>query len=151
MKVESFKKTKLPNIPAVYFFLKGKEIIYIGKATSLRDRIKSYFGKDLIEARGPLLVDMIFHSDKIKWQATDSVLEALILEASLIKKHQPKYNTKEKDDKSFNYVVITKPARTTVQSGGEKLPKVIIVRGKVLQQEQKNFGPGRTHRVLAEG
>ncbi|MBP6883930.1 MAG: GIY-YIG nuclease family protein [Candidatus Pacebacteria bacterium] len=145
MTLEKFKKIKLPDKPGVYFFYQGKEIIYVGKATSLKDRVKSYFGKDLIETRGPLLVDMVFCTDKIKWQETDSVLEALILEASLIKKYQPKYNTKEKSDKSFNYVVITKPARTTVQSGGEQLPKVVIVRGKDLRQEEKNsssaFGP----------
>lgn len=117
------KKLKMPDSPGVYFFKKGKEIIYIGKATSLRDRVKSYFGKDLIVTRGPFLVDMIFHSDKVDWQGTESVLEALILEAALIKKYQPKYNTKEKDDKSFNYVIITK----------EKLPRVLIVRERDLE------------------
>ncbi|MDE2399513.1 MAG: UvrB/UvrC motif-containing protein [Patescibacteria group bacterium] len=126
MKIESFKKIKLPNKPGVYFFQKGKTILYIGKATSLRDRVKSYFGRDLINTRGPLLVDMIFKVDKIKWQETDSVLESLILEASFIKKHQPYYNTKEKDDKSFNYVIITK----------EKLPKVITIRGKELKMQK---------------
>jgi len=133
MKQGNFKKLRLPDRPGVYFFLKNREIIYIGKATSLRDRIKSYFGKDLIETRGPILVDMVFKADKIKWQTTDSVLEALILEAELIKKHQPKYNTKEKSDKSFNYVCLTK----------EKLPKVIIVRGKTLNPKiyKKVFGP----------
>src|ERR1035437_9957327 len=123
------KKLKIPDKPGVYFFKKDKEIIYIGKATSLKDRVRSYFGKDLIETRGPLLVDMIFHAGKIEWKITDSVLEALILEASLIKKHQPKYNTKEKSDKSFNYVVITR----------EKLPRVIIVRGRQLLRKQANF------------
>ncbi len=122
MKIETFKKIKMPNKPGVYFFRREKEIIYIGKATSLRDRVKSYFGKDLIEARGPVILDMVFKADKITWQETDSVLEALILEAELIKKYQPKYNTKEKSDKSFNYVVITK----------EELPRVIVVRGKDL-------------------
>ncbi|MCE9548803.1 hypothetical protein K8Q98_00145 [Candidatus Nomurabacteria bacterium] len=77
---------------------------------------------------------MIFHADKIDWQKTDSVLEALILEASLIKKHQPKYNTKEKSDKSFNYVCITK----------EKIPKVLIARGKDLKDSTpSNFLPLR--------
>jgi excinuclease ABC subunit C len=133
MEINKFKKLKLPDKPGVYFFYKGKEIIYIGKATSLKDRVKSYFGKDLISSRGPLLVDMIFHADKIKWSVVDSVLEALILEASLIKKYQPKYNTKEKSDKSFNYVVITK----------DKIPKVLVVRGKDLQNFEKSasFGP----------
>src|SRR3989338_6324858 len=119
MKLKSFKKIKLPDKSGVYFFKKGKNILYIGKATSLRDRIKSYFSKDLINTRGPLILDMVFKADNIKWKVSQSVLEALILEANLIKKHQLYYNTREKDDKSFNYVVITT----------EKLPKVVIVRG----------------------
>lgn len=117
-------KFKLPDSPGVYFFFKGKEILYIGKATSLKDRVKSYFGKDLIATRGSFILDMVFKADKIKYEITDSVLEALILEANLIKKFQPKYNTREKDDRSFNYIVITK----------EKLPKVLIVRGQTLQK-----------------
>jgi excinuclease ABC subunit C len=128
MKIENFKKIKLPDKPGVYFFKQGKEILYIGKATSLKDRVKSYFSKDLIATRGPIILDMVFKADKIDWEATDSVLEALILEANLIKKCQPKYNTKEKDDKSFNYLCITK----------EKLPKIIIVRGRDLLQKLKN-------------
>lgn len=133
MKSEYLKKQKLPDKPGVYSFKRGKEILYIGKATSLKDRVKSYFGKDLVETRGPILVEMVFKADKIKYQITDSVLEAIILEANLIKKYQPHYNTKEKDDKSFNYVCITK----------EKLPRVIIVRGKNLKPEifNKVFGP----------
>lgn len=123
MKNEYIKKLKIPDKPGVYFFRKGKDILYIGKATSLRDRVKSYFGKDLIGTRGPILVDMVFQASKIDYQTTDSVLEAIILEANLIKKHQPKYNTKEKSDKSFNYVCITK----------EKLPRVLIIRGKELK------------------
>lgn len=132
MKLEIFKKIKIPDKHGVYFFFRGKEIIYIGKATSLRSRVRSYFGKDLIGTRGLLLVDMVFHANKIDWQATDSVLEALILEAALIKKYQPKYNTKEKDDKSFSYVVITKGDK-------EQLPQVLILRGKDLKEKQKNF------------
>jgi excinuclease ABC subunit C len=129
MNIGNFKKIKIPDRPGVYFFLKNGRILYIGKATSLKDRVKSYFGKDLIETRGPLLVDMVFKADKIKWQTTDSVLEALILEAELIKKHQPYYNTKEKDDKSFNYVCIT----------GEKIPRVIVVRGRELFRRKASF------------
>ncbi len=133
MKIQDLKKLKLPENPGVYFFKKGKEILYIGKATSLHDRTRSYFGKDLIATRGPLLVDMVVQADSLEWQETDSVLEALILEASLIKKHQPKYNTKEKDNKSFNYVCIT----------CEALPKVLIVRGRKLDAKkyQSVFGP----------
>jgi len=137
MDIKYFKKKKLPDRPGIYFFKKGKparaggDILYIGKATSLKDRVKSYFGKDLIETRGPLLVDLVFKADKVGWIVTDSVLEALILEATLIKKYQPKYNTKEKSDKSFNYVCITKDKR------------IAVVRGKILNKEKFNsfFGP----------
>ena len=133
MQLKDLKKINLPDKPGVYFFKKGKNILYIGKATFLRDRVKSYFGKDLIATRGPMILDMVFQADKIDLQETDSVLEALILEAELIKKYQPFYNTKEKSDKSFNYVCITK----------EDLPKVIIKRGKDLKKElfYKVFGP----------
>jgi excinuclease UvrABC nuclease subunit len=141
MDIKLFQKLKLPSKPGVYFFQKGGKTLYIGKATSLRDRVRSYFGKDLIQTRGPLLVDMVFKADKIIWQPADTVLEALILEANLIKKHQPYYNTKEKDDKSFNYVCITK----------EELPKVLVVRGKELLQGQKNFAALPSLRGLRHG
>ena len=131
IKKENLKR--IPDSPGVYFFLKNKEILYIGKATSLRNRVKSYISKNLFDMRGPIITDLISKADKIKWQETDSVLEALILEAVLIKKYQPKYNTKEKSDKSFNYVCITK----------EKLPKIILKRGKDLNINifLKVFGP----------
>ncbi len=141
MKIESFKKLKLPDKPGVYFFRKGKDILYIGKATSLKSRVRSYFAPDLIATRGRLLVDMVFESKNITWQETDSVLEALILEASLIKKYQPHYNTKEKDNKSFNFVCITK----------EDFPKVLVLRERSLKmsnieekqkiQFQAKYGP----------
>jgi len=132
MNLETFKKINkknMPDKPGVYFFRKGSKILYIGKATSLRTRTQSYFRNDLIETRGPGILDMVVKTDNIKWQETDSVLEALILEANLIKKHQPYYNVREKDDKSWNYVVITR----------EKLPRVMFVRGKELQQKYKNY------------
>ncbi len=128
----------MPDKPGVYFFYKGKTLLYIGKATSLRSRVRSYFGRDLIATRGPLILDMTVQADKLDWQETDSVLEALILEAELIKKHQPKYNTKEKDNKSWNYVCITR----------EALPQVLIVRGRKLERGraslkkyQATYGP----------
>lgn len=133
MQIKDFKKLKIPDGPGIYFFKKGKTILYIGKATSLSDRVKSYFSKDLIAVRGPMILDMVVQADKVDWRETDSVLEALILEVELIKKYQPVYNTKEKSDKSFNYVCITK----------EDLPKVIIKRGKDLKKELflRVFGP----------
>jgi excinuclease ABC subunit C len=135
MNRQDFEKIKFTQDPGVYLFKKNKEILYIGKATSLKDRVKSYFSPDLIKTRGPLLVDMVFLADNIDFIKTDSVLEALILEASLIKKYQPKYNTKEKDDKSYNFVVVTK----------EEFPKVLIERGKNLEnvgiKTQAIYGP----------
>ncbi|OGI78572.1 hypothetical protein A3C57_02870 [Candidatus Nomurabacteria bacterium RIFCSPHIGHO2_02_FULL_33_12] len=122
MNIQDLKKSKLPSTPGVYIFKFGKDILYIGKATNLKDRVKSYFSKELLNMRGMFLVDMVTKASKIDFIQTDSVLEALILEASLIKKHQPKYNTKEKDNKSFNYVCITR----------EKIPKVLVVRGRSL-------------------
>jgi excinuclease ABC subunit C len=123
MTTEDLKKSNLPDTPGVYFFLgPKKEILYIGKATSLRDRVKSYFNKDLILTRGPRLVKMVEEALDIKYLQTDSVLEALMVEASQIKKHQPPYNTIEKDDRSYNYVVITK----------EDYPRVLVMRGREL-------------------
>ncbi len=110
---------KLPDNPGVYFF-RGKEgkILYIGKATSLRDRVRSYFNPDLMKVRGLRLVTMVTISDTVTYQETGSVLEALLLESKLIKENDPIYNAKEKDDKSFTCVVITK----------EKFPRVLTMR-----------------------
>ncbi len=120
MNSQGFKKLNLPDSPGVYKFLgKKKEVLYIGKATSLKDRVKSYFGKDLIKTRGTRLVQMVEEAKYLEYTTTDSVLEAMILEANEIKKHQPYYNAKEKDDRSYNYVTISK----------EAFPKVFITRG----------------------
>ncbi len=127
MKSQDLAKLKLPDTPGVYFFKEGKNTLYIGKATSLRDRTKSYFAKDLIETRGPHIVDMVFKADNVTFEKTDSVIEALILEANLIKQFKPYYNTREKDDKSWNYVCITR----------EELPKVILMRQKEIDFEKK--------------
>lgn len=140
MKIDDFKKLKLPDNPGVYFFRKetekGSDILYIGKATSLYDRVKSYFSNDLIRTRGMLLVDMVAKADTITFQETGSVLEALLLETELIKEHKPYYNTKEKDDKSYWYVTITT----------EEYPTILMIRGKDLERKDKThysnvFGP----------
>ena len=138
MDLERFKKKKLPDSPGVYFFLgRRKNVLYIGKATSLRGRVRSYFAPDLVEGRGQRIVNMVEEATSIDFRETDSVLEALILEANLIKTHRPRYNILEKDDKSFNYVVLTK----------EDFPRVLLVRGKELEplwparRRLKVFGP----------
>lgn len=67
------KIKKLPDSPGVYFFKDAQgQILYVGKATSLRDRVRSYFGSDLIETRGPLLVKMMVEAVKIDFEKTDS-------------------------------------------------------------------------------
>jgi excinuclease ABC subunit C len=130
MQRSDIKKLKLPDAPGVYFFTgKRGKILYVGKATSLKSRVRSYFAKDIEDARGPLIVKMLDEAAGVKWEATDSVLEALILEANLIKKHQPPYNSRDKDNKSFNYLVITKES-TTDGDGG--FPRVLVVRGREL-------------------
>jgi len=148
MTFEEVKKLDLPDEPGVYFWKEGKTILYIGRATSLRDRVKSYFASDLIATRGPRIVDMVTRSTSIEWQETDSVLEAVIAEANCIKKYQPHYNVKEKDDRSWNYVVITR----------EDFPRVLVIRGRVLDIERQKkllkvaytFGPFPQSTVLRE-
>lgn len=140
MTLDDFKKKtkKMPDSPGVYFFLdKQKKILYIGKATDLKSRVRSYFNPDLPQTRGPIITTMVAKAHTIDWRETDSVLEALLLEANLIKTYKPAANTDLKDDKSFNYVVLTK----------EDFPRILLVRGKNLDLEfsQENrlytFGP----------
>lgn len=157
MVLKDLKKLNIPDTPGCYFFRLGDEILYIGKATSLRSRVKSYFGGDLVNTRGSHIVDMVFRSDNIVWEETDTVLEALILEAELIRKRKPYYNTKEKDDKSFLCVCIT----------DEAFPMVLSVRKKDIDFKTKTctisklknkkyklkyiFGPFTSGPALKEG
>ncbi len=116
---------KLPDTPGVYFFLdEDGRILYIGKATSLRDRVRSYFASDILATRGPKIAKMLELVRSVSWQGVDSVLEAIVLESGLIREHQPPYNTDAKDDKSFNHVVIT----------DEEYPRVLVVRGRDLAE-----------------
>ncbi len=137
MQREDLDTLNLPEEPGVYRFQKGKRILYVGKATSLRDRVRSYFAKDIVEARSSAIEAMVVEADTLTWEQTDSVLEALILEANLIKKLEPPYNIASKDNKSFNYLVITQ----------EKFPRVLVVRGRDLFTNWKDgnikhlFGP----------
>ncbi len=144
MNLIDLKKINLPDAPGVYRFMHGKNILYIGKATSLRDRVRSYFSNDLLKTRGALILDMATRADNMEFTQTDSVLEALILEADLIKKFQPLANTKEKDNKSYSFVVITK----------EKIPRVLIERGRTLSFDPKGyqevFGPFPSQMQLRE-
>ncbi len=128
MTKDDFKKLEIPDNSGVYFFRdKAGEILYIGKATSLRERLKSYFSPDLIKTRGPHLVDMVWKAERISWATVENALEALVLEASEIRKWKPYYNTKEKDDKSYNCVVITR----------EEFPRLLLVREKDIDRTRK--------------
>jgi excinuclease ABC subunit C len=124
------KIKKMPDNPGVYlFYNKEGELLYIGKATSLKNRVRSYLKPKTLRP-----IEMMMNQvNDIKWEETDSVLEAVILEANYIKKFKPKYNVKEKDDKSWNYLIITK----------EDFPKLIAVRERNLENEKYLyiFGP----------
>jgi excinuclease ABC subunit C len=126
------KIKKIPDSPGVYRFLdKAGEILYIGRASSLKKRTAQYFGKN-IEAR---ISEMVERAYDIKYQTTDTILDSVVLEANLIKKHWPKYNVRDKDNRSFLYIVIAKTDFT----------KPIIVRGSDLKKFPSNkahvFGP----------
>ncbi len=120
MQLENLTKSNLPDVPGVYLFKKGRTVLYVGKATSLKDRVRSYFDDDLIATRGPRVVDMVTRADKVAFETTPTVLEALVREAVLIKKYLPAANVEGKDDSTFLYVVITE----------EAIPRVLMVRGK---------------------
>ncbi len=105
---------KLPNTTGVYSFKKGADFLYIGKAINIKQRVKNHFNQ-------PVFKDSIFlpQSDKIGFIETNSEIEALLLEAQLIKQYLPKYNSVWKDGKSHNFVYITK----------EDFPRVFIAHG----------------------
>ena len=111
-----FNYKTFPEAPGVYIMKDGEgRVLYVGKAGNLRRRVASYFERSH-DIRIATLVGKI---KKIEYRRTDTTLEALIVEAELIKKYLPPFNVREKDDKSFLYVEITK----------EKFPRVILVRG----------------------
>lgn len=155
MKKEEFKKYKLPETSGVYFFLDKKwtgktlppkdTILYVGKATVLKDRVASYFASDLINTRGTKILGMIENAKDIFYIETRSVLEAIILESKYIKELKPFFNTKEKDDKSYSYVVITK----------EEFPRVLIMRSREIEKDEnlsilKKYGPFVSKAELVE-
>lgn len=108
---------KLPETPGVYLMKDARGgLLYIGKAANLKRRVSSYF----LRSHDHRIEKMIGKIHSIVYQKTDTALEALILEAKLIKKNQPPYNILEKDDKSFLFVEIT----------NEPFPRVLLVRGK---------------------
>ncbi len=121
---------KLPGKPGVYI-MHGEqdEIIYVGKAISLKNRVRQYFQSS--RNKGAKIEQMVTHISRFEYIVTDSELEALVLECNLIKEHCPKYNTMLKDDKSYPFI------KVTVQ---EKYPRVLFAR-RMKKDKAKYFGP----------
>src|SRR3990167_9489250 len=106
MNLAEIKKLNIPVAPGSYqFYNKKGEIIYIGKAANLKSRVLSYWQKSA--AHSPAKEKMMTEVAKIAWLETDSEIEALLLEANLVKKHQPYYNVLLRDDKRFAYLKIS--------------------------------------------
>ncbi|MCR5835018.1 MAG: excinuclease ABC subunit UvrC [Lachnospiraceae bacterium] len=121
---------KLPHSPGVYL-MHGKkdEIIYVGKAISLRNRVRSYFREST--KKSPKIEKMVSQIQRFEYIVTDSELEALVLECNLIKEYRPKYNTMLKDDKTYPFV------RVTVN---EDFPRILIAR-RMKKDGSKYYGP----------
>lgn len=121
---------KLPGSPGVYLMHDEKdEIIYVGKAISLKNRVRQYFQAS--RTRTAKIEQMVSRISRFEYIVTDSELEALILECNLIKEHRPKYNTMLKDDKGYPFI------RVTV---GEDFPRVMFSR-TMKKDKAKYFGP----------
>lgn len=122
------KLDNLPSKPGVYQFFSSKgNVIYVGKAKSLRQRVKSYFGSNVESPKTKALVEKIENLEVI---VTDSEIEALVLENNLIKQFKPRYNVNLKDDKSFPFIKVTK----------EPFPRIFSTRN-VVKDGSKYFGP----------
>ena len=131
-KVQS-QLASLPDNPGIYLFYNAqKELIYVGKATSLKNRVKSYFR--LKRATRPIEA-MMHEVVNIKYKNTDSVLEAVILEANYIKTYLPKYNVLGKDNRSWNYIVITR----------DEYPEVKTIRQHEYELKKKAEREGRPY------
>ncbi len=121
---------KLPNCPGVYIMYDEKDnIIYVGKAVNLHNRVRSYFRKNI--GRGPQIDKMVSLISRFEYIVTDSELEALVLENNLIKEHSPKYNTMLKDDKTYPYIKVTM---------GDSYPRVLFSR-QMKKDRSRYFGP----------
>ena len=122
--------TKLPSLPGVYIMHdKHDTIIYVGKAISLKNRVRQYFQKS--RNLGIKKEQMVEQIERFEYIVTDSELEALVLESNLIKEHKPKYNTMLKDDKNYPFIKVTV---------GEDFPRIMTARS-MKKDKAKYFGP----------
>lgn len=121
---------KLPSLPGVYIMHdKQDAIIYVGKAISLKNRVRQYFQKS--RNLGIKKEQMVEQIERFEYIVTDSELEALVLESNLIKEHCPKYNTMLKDDKNYPFIKVTT---------GEAFPRIMTARS-MKKDKSKYFGP----------
>ena len=121
---------KLPGSPGVYIMHDEKdEIIYVGKAISLKNRVRQYFQTS--RNKGVKIEQMVTHITRFEYIVTDSELEALVLECNLIKEHRPKYNTMLMDDKTYPFIKVTVD---------EPYPRVMLAR-RMQKDRAKYFGP----------
>ena len=121
---------KLPGKPGVYIMHGEKdEIIYVGKAVCLKNRVRQYFQSS--RNKGAKIEQMVTHITRFEYIVTDSELEALVLECNLIKEHRPKYNTMLKDDKTYPFIKVTV---------NEPYPRVLFSR-TMKKDKAKYFGP----------
>lgn len=124
------KLDKLPESPGVYIYRDEQgEIIYVGKAVSLKHRVRSYFGASA--ARDPKVKALMSRARDLEYITTDNEVEALILESNLIKEHRPRYNVFLKDDKSYPYLKLTLH---------EEYPRVLMTR-RLVKDGSRYFGP----------
>lgn len=121
---------KLPGKPGVYLMHDKKDaIIYVGKAISLKNRVRQYFQSS--RNKGAKIEQMVTHISRFEYIVTDSELEALVLECNLIKEHRPKYNTMLMDDKTYPFIKVTV---------NEPFPRVMMAR-RMKKDKAKYFGP----------
>ena len=121
---------KLPGRPGVYIMHDEKDnIIYVGKAISLKNRVRQYFQTS--RNKGVKIEQMVTHIRRFEYIVTDSELEALVLECNLIKEHRPKYNTMLMDDKTYPFIKVTT---------NEDFPRIFMTR-KMLKDKAKYYGP----------
>ena len=121
---------KLPGQPGVYIMHDAKDaIIYVGKAISLKNRVRQYFQSS--RDKTAKIKQMVSKIARFEYIVTDSELEALVLECNLIKEHRPRYNTMLKDDKTYPYIKVT---------ASEEYPRILFSR-QMKKDKNKYFGP----------
>ena len=115
------RAAELPTDPGVYQFLDGDDVLYVGKAVEIRDRVRSY-----ADPRGERIRRMVARADGIDVAVTDTETQALLLEANLIKRFQPRYNVRLKDDKSYPLVQLTDHAVPRIEITRDPTPGATV-------------------------